>query len=327
MPPNTATPPTATMRSSGSTAMSLSAAAWLPSGLNCCSDVAVSTPRRVLNVVSSAPSVVKRMSPKALSPLADDRPADHDPPVGLQCDRAHGSARRLELRIDLPVTAEGRIERPVGPVTRDRDEHALRAADVDVACDDEAPVGHHGESGGARLAGLERRGAFAAGAERGVQEAVGVEALDERGAAERPIHPGEQHRPEADDDGAVLGGAREPRRGGRPDWDSGRHQVVDGLAAACEVDDRRPVGPERAERRAMIGRCRRGAERARDKDRHEQGAGQVESCLPPDWGLAHDSLGPARWLRLAHTEAHLRGDCLVVAWIGRRDADRVPSAP
>ena len=50
--------------------MSLSVAAWLPSGLNCCSDVVVSTPRCVPNVVSSAPSVVKRMSPKALSPLA-----------------------------------------------------------------------------------------------------------------------------------------------------------------------------------------------------------------------------------------------------------------
>ena len=51
--------------------MSLSVAAWLPAVLNCCSDVVVSTPPFcVPNVGSTAPSVVKRMSPKALSPLA-----------------------------------------------------------------------------------------------------------------------------------------------------------------------------------------------------------------------------------------------------------------
>ena len=200
----------------------------------------------------------------------DDGPADHDPPVGLSRDRADRVVHRTrELGVDLAVAAEGRVERPVGPISRDRDELALRSADVDVARDDEPPVRHDGEARRACLAGLERRAHPATDAERRVQAAIAVKALDrERRVTERPIDPGGQkHRPKARDDRAVGPlGARETRRRGLPDRHRCRHQVVDRLPAAGQIDDRRPIGPERADRRAVIGLRRWCAERHRDRD-------------------------------------------------------------
>ena len=178
--------------------MSFSVAAWLPAVLNCCIDVVVSTPRRLPYVVSSAPAVVKRMSPKALSPFASTTV----PPTTIRPSDCSATALTVKcsalgnFALTLPVAAERRVQRPVGLVARDGDELALRAADVDVAGDDEAPVGHDREAGRARLPGLEGRAHPAADAERRIELAVGVETLDgERRVGERPVDSRrQQHR-------------------------------------------------------------------------------------------------------------------------------------